>query len=62
MRRRDEARLERDIRNTLGGPEYPDVLICPNEVGKVLAPGDFISAIASVASQLVMSAGGIIWS
>jgi hypothetical protein len=34
LRRRDEARLERDIRNTFGGPEYPDVLLCPNEVGK----------------------------
>ena len=34
MRRRDEARLERDIRNTFGGPEYRDVLLCPNEVGK----------------------------
>jgi len=36
--------------------------VSPNEIGKVLAPGDFISAIASAASQLVMSAGGVIWS
>ena len=34
MRRRDEAKLERDIRNHFGGPDYPDVLLCPNEVGK----------------------------
>lgn len=34
LRKRDEARLERDIRNHFGGPDYPDVLLCPNEVGK----------------------------
>jgi hypothetical protein len=34
--------------------------VSPNEVGKVLGAGDFISAIASAASQLVMSAGGIV--
>ena len=34
MRRRDEAKLERDIRNHFGGPYYRDVLLCPNEVGK----------------------------
>ena len=34
LRRREEAKLERDIRNHFGGPEYPDVLLCPNEVGK----------------------------
>jgi hypothetical protein len=33
LRRRDEAKLERDIRNHFGGPDYPDVLLCPNEVG-----------------------------
>lgn len=33
MRRRDEAKLERDIRNHYGTKEHMDVLICPNEVG-----------------------------
>jgi hypothetical protein len=33
--------------------------VSPNEVGKVLAPGDFISVVASAASALVISAGGI---
>ena len=32
----------------------------PNEIGKVLAPGDFISVIASTGSVLVISAGGLI--
>lgn len=34
--------------------------VSPNEVGMVLNTGDFISAVASAASQLVMSAGGIV--
>lgn len=32
----------------------------PNEVGKVLNPGDFISVIASAASVLTIAGGGLI--
>ena len=34
---------------------------CPEIVGKVLAPGDFISTIAGTANALVMSASGIVF-
>jgi hypothetical protein len=33
--------------------------VSPNEVGKVLNSGDFISVIASAANSLVISAGGM---
>lgn len=36
--------------------------LSPNEAGKVLGPGDFISVIASSASALVISAGGVVQS
>jgi len=34
--------------------------VSPNEIGKVLNTGDFISAVASASNALVMSAGGMI--
>jgi hypothetical protein len=36
--------------------------LSPNEAGKVLNPGDFLSVIASSASALVISAAGVVQS
>jgi hypothetical protein len=50
------ANLTTDAQVVLPGQTWNS----PNEVGKVLNSGDFISVIASAASHLVIAAGGLL--